>query len=33
VAMVCVLLVRDRALDYGRVMTCGCPPARSRLVR
>jgi hypothetical protein len=31
--MVCVLLVRDRALDYGRVMTCGCPWARSRLVR
>jgi hypothetical protein len=23
--MVCVLLVRDRALDYGRVVTCGCP--------
>jgi hypothetical protein len=28
-----VLLVRDRTLDYGRVVTCGCPPARSRLVR
>jgi hypothetical protein len=29
VAMVCVLLVRDRALDYGRVVTCGCPPSRA----
>jgi hypothetical protein len=31
--MVWVLLVRDRALDYGRVVTCGCPPARAGLVR
>jgi hypothetical protein len=30
--MVCVLLVRDRALDFGRVVTCGCPPAPARLV-
>jgi hypothetical protein len=22
-------LVRDRALDYGRVVTCGCPSARA----
>jgi len=31
--MVWLLLVRDRALDYGRVVTCGCPPARAGLVR
>jgi hypothetical protein len=31
--MVLLLLVRDRALDYGRVVTCGCPPARAGLVR
>ena len=33
VVMVWLLLVRDRALDYGRVVTCGCPPARAGLVR
>jgi hypothetical protein len=27
-----VLLVRDLALDYGRVVTCGCPPSRAPLV-
>jgi hypothetical protein len=26
--MLDVALVRDRALDYGRVVTCGCPRAR-----
>jgi hypothetical protein len=33
VVMMCLLLVRDRALDYGRVVTCGCPPAHAGLVR
>jgi hypothetical protein len=26
--MVAFLLVWNRALDYGRVVTCGCPEAR-----
>jgi hypothetical protein len=26
--MVPLLLVWNRALDYGRVVTCGCPGAR-----
>jgi hypothetical protein len=26
--MVGILLVCDRALDYGRVVTCGCPEIR-----
>jgi len=27
-AMIDARLVRDRALDYGRVVTCGCPRAQ-----
>jgi hypothetical protein len=27
--MMGVALVRNRALDYGRVVTCGCPSARA----
>jgi hypothetical protein len=26
--MVPLMLVSDRALDYGRVVTCGCPGTR-----
>jgi hypothetical protein len=27
-AMVDIRLVRNRALDYGRLVTCGCPQAQ-----
>jgi hypothetical protein len=27
-AMIDARLVRNRALDYGRVVTCGCPQAQ-----